>query len=51
MTNHVLALSQHFAIHSVSPPLQAEEEMGAAKAVYQGINTELKEELPALFER
>lgn len=51
MSNHVLSLSQHFAIHSVSSPLQAEEEMGAAKAVYEGINDELKEELPTLFER
>lgn len=31
--------------------LQAEEEMNAAKSVYEGINTELKEELPVLFER
>lgn len=38
-------------VHSVCHPLQAEEEMAAAQAVYQGINGELKEELPALFER
>lgn len=31
--------------------LQAEEEMNAAKSVYEGINNELKEELPVLFER
>lgn len=29
---------------------KAEEEMGAAKAVYEGINDELKEELPTLFD-
>ncbi|XP_042348620.1 bridging integrator 2a [Plectropomus leopardus] len=29
---------------------KAEEEMNAAKSVYEGINTELKEELPALYE-
>ncbi|XP_037629869.1 bridging integrator 2a isoform X1 [Sebastes umbrosus] len=29
---------------------KAEEEMNAAKSVYEGINTELKEELPVLFE-
>lgn len=51
MSNHVLSLSQHFPIHFVSSPLQAEEEVGAAKAVYEGINDELKEELPTLFER
>ncbi|KAL7399617.1 hypothetical protein ABVT39_027658 [Epinephelus coioides] len=29
---------------------KAEEEMNAAKSVYEGINTELKEELPVLYE-
>lgn len=31
--------------------LQAEEEMNAAKIVYEGINNDLKEELPDLYER
>lgn len=31
--------------------LQAEEEMMAAKSVYDGINRDLKEELPVLYER
>lgn len=31
--------------------LKAEEEMNTAKSVYDGINTELKQELPSLFER
>lgn len=30
---------------------QAEEEKNAAKIVYEGINNELKEELPALYDR
>ena len=30
---------------------QADEEMKAAKNVYEGINNELKDELPGLFER
>lgn len=31
--------------------MQAEEEVNAAKSVYENINSELKEELPVLFER
>lgn len=31
--------------------MQAEEEVSAAKSVYENINSELKEELPVLFER
>ena len=31
--------------------LQAKEEMKAAKTVYEGINNELKEELPVLYDR
>lgn len=30
---------------------QADEEMKAAKSVYEGINNELKDELPGLFDR
>lgn len=32
-------------------PFQAEEEMNQAKNVYEFINKELKDELPALFDR
>lgn len=31
--------------------VQAEEEMKAVQGVYEGINSDLKEELPALYDR
>lgn len=31
--------------------MQAEEEVNAAKSVYENINSELKEELPVLFDK
>lgn len=31
--------------------MQAKEEMKAARSVYEGINSDLKEELPALYDR
>lgn len=31
--------------------LQAKEEMNTAKVIYEGINNDLKEELPVLFDR
>lgn len=36
---------------SMSGSVQAEEEVNAAKSVYENINSELKEELPVLFDK
>lgn len=41
----------HTSKGSCTLSLQAEEEMNIAKMIYEGINNDLKEELPVLYER
>ncbi|KAI3357728.1 hypothetical protein L3Q82_016130 [Scortum barcoo] len=43
-------LSPSFFCHYCYFSLQAEEEMNSAKSIYEGINNELKEELPVLYD-
>lgn len=40
----------HMKMNSFSPS-QAEEDMNAAKNVYESINNELKDELPGIYDR
>lgn len=42
---------QMYLVVTVYLFLQAEEEVNTAKSIFEGINNELREELPALFDR